>query len=76
MLIILDNFPDLIINQEEIDGVLKWSGCTHKEYCERVGFDYDIFERIYNNDRSVTIEQLISFAECLHRPLRDFVCII
>ena len=76
MLIVLDGIPDLIINKEEIDAVLKWSGCTHKEYCERVGFDYKLFERVYNNDLSITIQELISFADCLNLPLRNFVTIV
>lgn len=76
MLVLLGILPEFIINKEAIDDALKWNEETHKEYCERVGFDYELFERVYNNDLSITIEQLISFADCLNRPLRDFVAIV
>ncbi|MBQ3502284.1 MAG: hypothetical protein IJA72_01290 [Clostridia bacterium] len=76
MLVVSGIIPEFIINKEAIDDILIWSECTHKQYCERVGFDYGLFERVYNNDLSITIEQLISFADCLNRPLRDFVAIV
>lgn len=76
MLVILDRVARLIVIKEAVDNILKWTEQTHKEYCEMVGFDYDLFEKIYNNDLSVTIEELISFADCLHIPLRDFVIIV
>ena len=76
MLVLLGIIPEFIINKEAVDEILKYTGNTHKEHCEKVKFDYELFERIYNNDLTVTIEQLISFADCLNRPLRDFICIV
>ena len=37
-------------------------GRTAKEYCKQFDFDYKLFKKIYNNDLSVTLRDLIRFA--------------
>lgn len=66
------NTNEIIINKEAIDDSI-YGGYSHQEYCERIGFDYELFKKIYNNDLTITLEQLISFSKAYRIALREFV---
>ena len=66
------NSNKIIIEQQAIDDSI-YGEYSHEEYCERVGFDYELFKRIYNNDLTITLEQLISFSKAYRIALNEFV---
>ena len=52
----------IFINSDFLDDLLQSVGKTAEEYCAGFNFDYELFLKIYNNDLSVTIRDLIRFA--------------
>jgi len=76
MLVVMDLIPRFIIDQKAIDLNIGFAGWSAEEFCKRRNFDYKLFNRIYNNDLSITIEELIQFAKVCEMPLREFVIIV
>ena len=76
MLVVLDTHPQFIIQKEPIDIFLKFEKCSAEEYCETINFDYELFKKVYNNDLSLSIKELISFANAFNLTLREFVVVV
>ena len=46
-----------------------------EEYCKNFDFDYDLFLKIYNNDLSVTLRDLIRFAVTFQIDMQNLLII-
>lgn len=65
--------PKITINKQPIDEFLNWIGEPIENYCKEENFDYNTFKKIYNNDPSVTIKELVEFAEFAVMPFEQFL---
>ena len=65
--------PEIIINKQAIKYALSYGGFTFEENCKRRNFDYELFNRVYNNDLTITLQELIKFAKAFEISLSDFV---
>jgi len=65
----------IFINSDYIDELLKSLGLTAEQYCEREGFDYAKFQKIYNNDLSVTLRDLNKFSETFQIDMQNLLII-
>ena len=66
---------NIYINSRFIDKLLKSANKTAQEYCEKFEFDYNLFLRIYNNDLSVTLRDLILFAQVFQIDMQEILII-
>ena len=67
------NDPQIIIDKQAIKDALSYGGFSFKEQCKRRNFDYKLFNRVYNNDLTITLKELIEFAQVFQIALSDFV---
>jgi len=65
----------IFINSDYIDELLKGLGLTAEEYCKREQFDYEKFQKIYNNDLSVTLRDLNKFCETFQIDMQNLLII-
>ena len=63
----------IVISKQAIDNALSYGGYSHEENCKKHDFDYNLFKRIYNNDLSVTLNELIIFARKFQLILSEFI---
>lgn len=76
MLVLMGNEPQFIINTEPLDEVLRWDSMSAQKYCEINKLDYQLFKKVYNNDLTITIEELIMVAQAFGLSLREFVVVV
>ena len=74
-LILLGFKPEIKIDRRPIDEFLGRIDKPIKEYCEEENFDYNTFMKIYNNDMSVTIKELVDFANFAVMPFGQFLIV-
>ena len=53
---------NIFINTDFLDEILMTTHMNWKQYCTSLNFDYNLFLKIYNNDLSVRLCDLIKFA--------------
>lgn len=66
----------ICIRSEAIDDSLVYSKYSHEQACKIYGYDYETFKKVYNNDLSVTLKDIIEFCECFEISLLDLLFII
>ena len=67
------NDPQIIIDKQAIKNALSYGGFSFEENCQRRNFDYELFNRVYNNDLTITLNDLIKFANVFQIALNEFV---
>ena len=65
----------IYINSDFLDELLVSVGKTAQEYCESFDFDYNLFLKIYNTDLSVTLKDLIRFANVFQIDMQELLII-
>lgn len=66
---------NIFINSNFLDEVLMSTHMDWKEYCTSFHFDYNLFLKIYNNDLSVTLQDLIKFAITFQIDMQNLLII-
>lgn len=66
---------NIYVNADYLDELLKSVDKTAQEYCESFDFDYNLFLKIYNNDLSVTLRDLIKFAHVFQIDMQNLLII-
>lgn len=65
----------IFINSDYLDELLKSVEKTAEEYCKSFKFDYELFKKIYNNDLSVTLRDLIRFCVVFQIDMQSLLII-
>ena len=52
----------ILVNTDLLDNILTTMNMTAEEYCKSINFDYNQFMRVYNNDLSLTLREIIKFS--------------
>ena len=73
LIISSNNDSQIIIDKQAIKDALSYGGFSFKENCQRKNFDYKLFNRVYNNDLTITLKELMEFAKVFKIALCDFV---
>lgn len=65
----------IYINSDFLDELLSSVNKTAEEYCKSFNFDYNLFLKIYNNDLSVTLRDLIRFSITFEIDMQNLLII-
>ncbi|MFQ6724084.1 MAG: hypothetical protein ACLRFE_01945 [Clostridia bacterium] len=66
---------NIFINTDFLDKVLIATNKDWEQYCASFDFDYNLFLKIYNNDLSVTLRELIKFATIFQIDMQNLLII-
>ena len=66
---------NIFIDSDFLDKFLIKTNLDWEEYCANLDFDYNLFLKIYNNDLSVTLRDLIKFSTTFQIDMQDLLII-
>ena len=66
---------NIFIDSDFLDKFLITTNLDWEEYCANLDFDYNLFLKIYNNDLSVTLRDLIKFSTTFQIDMQDLLII-
>ena len=66
---------NIFINTDFLDELVMSTHYTWEQYCASFDFDYNSFLKIYNNDLSVTLRDLIKFAMSFQIDMQNLLII-
>ena len=66
---------NIFINTDFLDELVMSTHYTWEQYCASLDFDYNLFLKIYNNDLSVTLRDLIKFAMTFQIDMQNLLII-